>query len=77
MAWMETDYSKHTYFSSMEGKMAAGAFGRARNYGWDFPFLSQIRFSTRTSITPVIVLLGLQIRPSFEQFEKEITFFTG
>ena len=22
----------------MEGKMAAGAFGRARNYGWDVPF---------------------------------------
>ena len=22
----------------MEGKMAAGAFGRARNYGWDDPF---------------------------------------
>ena len=22
----------------MEGKMAAGAFGRARNYGWDGPF---------------------------------------
>ena len=31
MAWMETDYSKHSI--SMEGKMAAGAFGRARNYG--------------------------------------------
>ena len=22
----------------MEDKMAAGAFGRARNYGWDSPF---------------------------------------
>ena len=32
MASMETDYSKHTL--SMEDKMAAGAFGRARNYGW-------------------------------------------
>ena len=31
MAWMETDYSKHVF--SMEGKMAAGAFGRARKYG--------------------------------------------
>ena len=26
------------YVSSMEGKMAAGAFGRARSYGWDGPF---------------------------------------
>ena len=32
MAWMETDYSKHTL--SMEDKMA-GAFGRAKSYGWD------------------------------------------
>ena len=31
MAWMETDYSKHTALST-EDKMAAGAFGRARNY---------------------------------------------
>ena len=30
MAWMKTDYSKHTF--SMEGKMASGAFGHARNY---------------------------------------------
>ena len=26
------------YVFSMEGKTAAGAFGRARNYGWDCPF---------------------------------------
>ena len=25
------------YVLSMEDKMAAGAFGRARNYGWDGP----------------------------------------
>ena len=36
MAWMETDYSKDTL--SMEDKMVAGAFGRARNYGYKFPF---------------------------------------
>ena len=30
MAWMETD---KTYTLSMENKMAAGAFGHARNYG--------------------------------------------
>ena len=33
MAWMETDYSKHT----MERRMAAGAFGRSGNYGRDGP----------------------------------------
>ena len=38
MACMETDYSKHT----MEDKMAAGAFGRARNYGGDGPFTSNL-----------------------------------
>ena len=32
LAWMETDYA-----FSMEDKMAAGAFGRVRNYGWDGP----------------------------------------
>ena len=38
MAWMETDYSKHTPYS-MEGKWRpAGAFGRARNYGLDSRF---------------------------------------
>ena len=30
MAWMETDFSKHTH---LKDKMAAGAFGRAGNYG--------------------------------------------
>ena len=31
---MEMDSSKHAcYLLSMEDKMAAGAFGRARNYG--------------------------------------------
>ena len=35
MAWMGTDYSKHVriFAFSMEDKMAAGAFGRATNYG--------------------------------------------
>ena len=33
---METDYSKDTL--SMEDKMVAGAFGRARNYGYKCPF---------------------------------------
>ena len=33
MAWMETDCSKHIVAFSMKDKMAAGAFGRARNYG--------------------------------------------
>ena len=32
MAGMETDYS-FIYALMMEDKMAAGAFGRARNYG--------------------------------------------
>ena len=32
MAWMETDYPKDTHFR-LEDKMAAGVFGRARNYG--------------------------------------------
>ena len=32
MAWIETNYSKHAR------KMAAGAFGRARNYGSDGPW---------------------------------------
>ena len=36
MARMKTDYSKQAF--SMEDKMAAGAFGHARNYGWDDPF---------------------------------------
>ena len=27
-----------TYAHSMEDKMAAGTFGRARNYGWDSPY---------------------------------------
>ena len=40
MAWMETDYSKHTmYIFLMDGKMVAAAFGRARNYGWDGPYI--------------------------------------
>ena len=26
------------YVFSMEGKMAAGGFGRTKNYGWDGPF---------------------------------------
>ena len=42
MAWMEMDYSKHMYVFSMEGKMAAGAFGCTRNYGWDGPFNIEI-----------------------------------
>ena len=51
MAWMETDYSKYTHFAfSMEEKMAAGAFGRTRNYGWEGPFkvvhLSRISFNS-------------------------------
>ena len=33
MAWMETDYSKGSTPFSMEDKMAAGASGRARDYG--------------------------------------------
>ena len=37
MARTKMDYSKDTYFGSMEGKMAAGAFGRAKNYGLDDP----------------------------------------
>ena len=32
MAWVEPDYSKHVALS-MEDKMVAGAFGRAKNYG--------------------------------------------
>ena len=32
MAWMEMDYSL-TYTLLVEDKMAAGAFGHARNYG--------------------------------------------
>ena len=32
MAWMESYYSE-AYALSMEDKMAARAFGRARNYG--------------------------------------------
>ena len=49
MAWMETDYSKHTHFS-MADKMAAGVFGRARNYGLDDPLIfsvsGQFRFTS-------------------------------
>ena len=38
MAWMESDYkSLKRYALSMEDKMAAGAFGRAKNYGRDGP----------------------------------------
>ena len=36
MTWMETDYSKYTHFQ-WKISMAAGAFGRAKNYGWDSP----------------------------------------
>ena len=39
IAWMGDGLLK-AYVFSMEGKMAAGAFGRARNYGWEAP-LSQ------------------------------------
>ena len=41
MAWMETDYSKHTNFR-WEKKMVAGAFGCAKDYGCDS--LTLIRF---------------------------------
>ena len=43
MAWMENRVLK-TYNLSMEDKMAAGAFWRARNYGQDGP-LFLIRFN--------------------------------
>ena len=33
IAWMEMDLILKTYALSMEDKMAAGAFERARNYG--------------------------------------------
>ena len=36
MAWVETDYSKHTYFR-WKVKWLTGAFGHARNYGQDVP----------------------------------------
>ena len=36
MAWMETDTQRVRTFT-IKGKMAAGAFGHARNYGWDDP----------------------------------------
>ena len=32
-----------TYARSMEGKMAAGAFGRAKNYGWDRALLAKFK----------------------------------
>ena len=44
MAWVEPDYSKHIALS-MEDKMAAGAFGRAKNYGWNGPFIGFITYS--------------------------------
>ena len=38
IARMETDYSEHaTHALSMEDKMAAGAFGRTKNYECDEP----------------------------------------
>ena len=37
MAWMETDYSKHTHFR-WKIKWRLEHLGRARNYGWHCPF---------------------------------------
>ena len=34
--------ARNTPALSMEDKMAAGMFGRARNYGWDGPFISYV-----------------------------------
>ena len=33
--WSEIAHSKDTHLHTMEDKLAAGAFGRAVNYGWD------------------------------------------
>ena len=43
MAWMETDYSKHTHLL-WKIKMAAGAFGRARIYRWEGPFSDRLLY---------------------------------
>ena len=43
MAWMETDYSKHTVLS-IEDKMAARAFAHARNYGRDVTIVTDVWF---------------------------------
>ena len=37
----------------MQGKMEAGAFGRARNYGWDGPFNKVVDFLTWIIIVSV------------------------
>ena len=62
MPWMEMDLILKAYVFSMEGKMAAGALGCARNYGSDGAFNKGTK-ETRPSkeeldITVFVLLLG-------------------
>ena len=53
MAWMEhgLQISLKSFALSMEDKMAAGAIGRATNYGWDAPVEISKMIEVNVSLT--------------------------
>ena len=53
----------------MENKMAAGAFGRARNYGWDINFPSLLRFYPTQSALVLQDGISSAMKDDIESFD--------